>query len=609
MKEIRTLSRELALCRRLGRKPLNLRVRCSGHYHTIRYDGKGRFKLLDHSRREVQLQFAFQERGGTVCRCVQVWLGWNQRFHDPFRSVNLPPFLQAEYRHAKKVRAKRKRLKQLANDFENLSRERHCYLRGLPWYQQPGFLADFLVRLLRRSCGLPEDVQGKCWLRKKYYTFILEIGDRVLLDVVIQPDWIDQVYRKGLALIRGALTLGIEKRPGRAALLLTQCRPVTESGGKSEIVIEKSLVVRGRRGLRVLETWKPGMRRPLNVPIIAGAAINSGDVGREITTDDAFMRAILDSPHDEAPRLAYAAELDKRSDPRGKFICLQYQLDRMEAADPRTLAVWESADALLRAHRREWEGPLAEWTTFRWFARGFIWCIGITARNFLCHAASIFRLAPVICVYLKDAERHLAEVVAMPELDKITALHLDGNRLNDADAAILASGCHFQGLKVLDLSGNQLSDQGVATLAASPNFPGLRVLNLGATRLTVEGVWTLANSTALGNLQSLVLSNNQLDSKVSRALAACAGLRHLRELDLSYNHIREAGARIIGEARVVKHLDMLDLSHNRIHNTGALGLAQSEIIGRQTELRLQKNPIGEKGKAMLVRRFGRKVRV
>jgi uncharacterized protein (TIGR02996 family) len=46
-----------------------------------------------------------------------------------------------------------------------------------------------------------------------------------------------------------------------------------------------------------------------------------------VTEDEAFIRAIVDSPGDDTPRLVYADWLDDRGDPRGKYL-------RAEAAIP-----------------------------------------------------------------------------------------------------------------------------------------------------------------------------------------------------------------------------------------------------------------------------------
>src|SRR3954471_3113148 len=44
--------------------------------------------------------------------------------------------------------------------------------------------------------------------------------------------------------------------------------------------------------------------------------------------DHAFLRAIAQAPHDDAPRLVYADWLDECGDPRGEYLRLDYQLSQ-----------------------------------------------------------------------------------------------------------------------------------------------------------------------------------------------------------------------------------------------------------------------------------------
>jgi uncharacterized protein (TIGR02996 family) len=44
-----------------------------------------------------------------------------------------------------------------------------------------------------------------------------------------------------------------------------------------------------------------------------------------VTEDEAFIRAIVDSPGDDTPRLVYADWLDERNDPRGAYLRAEYE--------------------------------------------------------------------------------------------------------------------------------------------------------------------------------------------------------------------------------------------------------------------------------------------
>ncbi|HJZ90199.1 MAG TPA: TIGR02996 domain-containing protein [Gemmataceae bacterium] len=52
-----------------------------------------------------------------------------------------------------------------------------------------------------------------------------------------------------------------------------------------------------------------------------------------MTDDEAFLRAILAAPRDEAPRLAFADWLDERGDPRGAYLRAEVNWARSQSAD------------------------------------------------------------------------------------------------------------------------------------------------------------------------------------------------------------------------------------------------------------------------------------
>ena len=55
----------------------------------------------------------------------------------------------------------------------------------------------------------------------------------------------------------------------------------------------------------------------------------------DTATDTAFLRTILASPEDDAPRLVYADWLDENGDPdRAEFIRLQIRLGRTDPHHP-----------------------------------------------------------------------------------------------------------------------------------------------------------------------------------------------------------------------------------------------------------------------------------
>src|SRR5437762_9382326 len=127
--------------------------------------------------------------------------------------------------------------------------------------------------------------------------------------------------------------------------------------------------------------------------------------------DDAFLRAIIDNPDDDLPRLVYADWLDEHGDAaRAEFIRVQCELARVSSLDAATRRRLENRAAeLLSAHRGEWLGPLKELVDCRHqmrlplFERGFVATVGMPAAVFLTHAERVFEVAPVVGVRLENA--------------------------------------------------------------------------------------------------------------------------------------------------------------------------------------------------------------
>jgi uncharacterized protein (TIGR02996 family) len=75
--------------------------------------------------------------------------------------------------------------------------------------------------------------------------------------------------------------------------------------------------------------------------------------------EDAFLRAILASPHDDAPRLIYADWLEERGDPRGEYIRLLCALDGLPGDDARAVEMRERLQALEARIDLSWRALLS----------------------------------------------------------------------------------------------------------------------------------------------------------------------------------------------------------------------------------------------------------
>src|SRR5581483_5981629 len=138
----------------------------------------------------------------------------------------------------------------------------------------------------------------------------------------------------------------------------------------------------------------------------------------------AFLRAIRDRPHDDAPRLVYADWLDEHGDPeRAEFIRTQCELARGVADPARAAALAKREEFLLKKHRAAWEKEIPAWARRQvGFARGMVNHVQSTVRDFLKGAAGLFRRAPVQSVHFRSFKGHEKNLAASPFLARLTAL-------------------------------------------------------------------------------------------------------------------------------------------------------------------------------------------
>lgn len=261
--------------------------------------------------------------------------------------------------------------------------------------------------------------------------------------------------------------------------------------------------------------------------------------GRIAKNHEAILRAVCDSPDDDAPRLAYAERLEASGDPndsaRADLIRVQCELSRVDLNDERWEALHARQEAL-KEYFEDWVNELPQLEGVRWnpidFRRGFIWEIWCDdEERFRRHATVIFAAAPIRSLSFMRL-RSLKPVVEVPELSRIRRLILDDMRLGSADAQVLAESPFVEQLTALHLSGNRFGNAGAKALAASPHLRRLDNLNLGHNGIGDDGVLALANSPIAASLSHLGLAGNLLTNTGALALAASPQLSRLTGMTL-----------------------------------------------------------------------------
>jgi uncharacterized protein (TIGR02996 family) len=223
-----------------------------------------------------------------------------------------------------------------------------------------------------------------------------------------------------------------------------------------------------------------------------------------------FIRAILDQPDDDAPRLILADYLEERGSAQGEFIRIQCQRARLEHRDPQYGEALRREEEMLRVHRREW---LRSWHAmleparkfpgfplqYAEFRRGLVEVIRVDANAFVQHATDLMLLGPIrelALVVMVDETRaagrlltKLADLTCWPQLE-VLGLRLwtwTGSAVSDFLAKIDLSR-----LRELHLYGEQI---GSPILDPLLRWPGLsRLARVEVRTASPAGVGFLQNS-------------------------------------------------------------------------------------------------------------------
>ncbi len=235
-------------------------------------------------------------------------------------------------------------------------------------------------------------------------------------------------------------------------------------------------------------------------------------------TDETLLRAVIDAPDDDAPRLAYADRLDVRGDAdRAAFIRVQCALETMPPEAPERPSFQAREQELLGRFGWDWAAEFGTRITQWVYRRGFIERVEMRLETSAEEILAILAKAPIR--HIRDVSQFcdLQGVVdALPHLERLTGLEFWGlYAFVDALVSRLLASPHLRNLRTLilhhDRNGNMVKEGVLIEGLAQPHRANLEELGVN-----IDGCWrgpskrildAMARSPHLRRLRKLYLSN------------------------------------------------------------------------------------------------------
>jgi uncharacterized protein (TIGR02996 family) len=347
--------------------------------------------------------------------------------------------------------------------------------------------------------------------------------------------------------------------------------------------------------------------------------------------NSALLDEIYANPRDDNPRLIYADWLMDQGDPRGEFISLQCQRNRLESTDPAFRRMRKRELELLKQAKGAWVGPIQQMVDRFEFKRGFVSWVRMSLQKFIKHADELFRAAPLGELELRLGNRRTKDLAKCHQLINITSLRLNKCRMEDKGLEPLTECPYLQNLEELKLTRSGLTDNGARQLANCQHLAKLQTLDLYSNRIGAAGADAIANSEVLSELNTLSLASNWIGDAGLSSIANSKTLTKLQKLELygvdygikgavallasrrltslsnlsldrgwDQRSLRVPLARAIAESMQLK-LNSLDIGRQEIGNEGLQLIVESKRVSSINSLNLWSNSIDNDGAKLLAR--------
>lgn len=356
-----------------------------------------------------------------------------------------------------------------------------------------------------------------------------------------------------------------------------------------------------------------------------------------MSDEAALLRAVIEEPEDDLPRLAYADWLDEHGQARrAEFIRLQCRLAAMDELDPQWPDLHDREWELLAVYQKRWWPPAAG-PVFTDdgsdFVRGFLGRGSYSAGYLLEKGEAIYREMPLEHLRIHELQGRLVEIAGRPWLAGVTSLDLSGETITGDELRALTASPHLGRLRRLQLyevtlpaAAHELLSRWpvvrrlthfalshatpstprpdwLRVLLESPLTEGLMSLSLGRP-LSPADLSLLLSTPRLAALTQLTFGGGLTADDV-RLVAGATGLPALRQLSVAWTGLGDAGNAALLASPLLARLESLDLSNTTFGPLAAAALAGSPHLGRLRRLILRQSRVGpEQARAIGRARFG-----
>jgi len=283
-----------------------------------------------------------------------------------------------------------------------------------------------------------------------------------------------------------------------------------------------------------------------------------------MSDETALLKAVIEFPHDDPPRLAYADVLEKTGLPgdsaRAELIRTQIQLEHVRDSDRDWPKLAGRERELLAEWGPTWEKPLrdllnpsmlrpARWLKARLFGkggswkfhRGFIEEIDTSAASFLQEDSRLIGQTPIRRIVLSHATGHIETLAGDARLNGLHSLHLIADVEFDEEMEQLQQTAESMGLSVLEMRFPRIQSDAGDLLAMLRNAED-DDLARGAPKLDEFRNWARASERERERLREIARRPRLVQRLTEHEHFSHAELLRLNDWIYTGDRLRQAGA-------------------------------------------------------------------